>query len=267
MVLGELFSRDEWTFHHTVTPDQARNSFYLHSHNQFELLFFVSGDATQIIEDKKYKLKSGDLLLIRPSQYHFIQIDRQSRYERYDILFPNLSGAFFDENLIDGDLDIINLSSFPLAREIFQKIDYFSEHLPPDDFFQVLQLLTKELLYFISTLSKNTAITPSFTANPLLSRALKYINENIFSIKSMSEIADAVFVTESYLFRLFRDELKQTPKKYLLTKRLLYAQNFILSGELPTKVWQKCGFNDYTSFYRSYKTLFNKSPSQDTVKL
>ena len=57
----------------------------MHVHNQFEIIYFARGDATHVIEGRKYKLKAGDLILIQPSRYHFVQIDSPATCERYII--------------------------------------------------------------------------------------------------------------------------------------------------------------------------------------
>ena len=74
-------------------------------------------------------------------------------------------------------------------------------------------------------------------------------------------MAKKCFVTESYLFRLFKNELKQTPLKYITSKRLLLAERLISDKERPTAVYEKCGFTDYTTFYRNYRAFFGHSPS------
>ena len=100
--------------------------------------------------------------------------------------------------------------------------------------------------------------------NPLLSEALAYIAENLFTVKDISEVAGAVFVTESYLYRLFKKELLKTPKKYLIEKRLLHAQTRLKKGARPIDVASSCGFDDYTTFYRNYLEYFGKSPSMES---
>ena len=85
--LDYSFAQNHLMYKHTVTEKPPCNSYFTHSHNLFELLYFISGDATCIIEDRKYTLKKGDLVFIRPSKYHFIQINSSTRYERYDVLF------------------------------------------------------------------------------------------------------------------------------------------------------------------------------------
>ena len=50
------------------------------------------------------------------------------------------------------------------------------------------------------------------TFSPLISKALKYANDNLRSITKIEAIAAHLFVSQSYLFRLFQRELHQTPK-------------------------------------------------------
>ena len=80
-------------------------------------------------------------------------------------------------------------------------------------------------------------------------------------LDSIEEVAKSCFVSESYLFRLFKKELKQTPAKYVAAKRLLLAERLIGEGVTPTSVYEKCGFNDYTTFYRNYCSHFGHAPS------
>ena len=70
-------------------------------------------------------------------------------------------------------------------------------------------------------------------------------------------------MTDSYLYRLFKRELFKTPKKYITEKRLLWAQKQLRKGKKPTEVATRCGFDDYTTFYRNYSELFEKKPSEE----
>ena len=54
----------------------------LHSHDFYELYFFISGDASYIIDNLRYKLESGDILLISPSNLH--QLDMHSHNVSYE---------------------------------------------------------------------------------------------------------------------------------------------------------------------------------------
>lgn len=242
---------------------QKKNVFSMHSHNQYELIFFVKGDAYHVVEDRKYQLNKNDLILIRPRQYHYIDVLSDNDYERYNILFDAEALGFHKILGFNTLNEVISLSTNKIAQEIFSKLNFYCSKLNKDDFIEVAIGLIKELFYNLSV--SNTESKKEYILSPLLSSALSYINENLFTIKSIDEVVKKLYVTPSYLFKLFKKELRTSPKKYLVDKRILYAQNLILLGERPTDVSIKCGFEDYTAFYRQYKKHFGISPSQETI--
>jgi quercetin dioxygenase-like cupin family protein len=61
-------------YQHKVDVCPSTSYFGSHTHGVYEMLYIINGDVTHIVEDKKYKLNSGDLVFIRPNMYHFIQI-------------------------------------------------------------------------------------------------------------------------------------------------------------------------------------------------
>ena len=256
-----IFESDKIYFKHQVSENLSCDAYSMHTHNNYELIYFIEGDATHVIEDRKYKLKKGDLILIRPLRYHFIQIDSPAVYERYNILFDPEKHNIESVALLSDDIEVINLSKNAMAEDIFRRCDVYYRHCDKENFEKILAHLISELFYNISLFSKAFG-NEGTTVSPIISKTLKYINENICSIEGIDEIAGRLFVSESYLFRLFKKELHQTPKKYIMEKRLLMAQKMILLGEKPTSVCNRCGFGDYATFYRNYSAFFGCSPSE-----
>ena len=247
-------------FKHEVSENLPCDTYSMHTHNAYELIYFISGDATHVIEDRKYKLKKGDLILIRPLRSHFIQIDAPAKYERYNILFDVEKHGVEGAELIPSDMEVINLHGNRVMEDIFQKCDLYRQHSSKDMFEKILVHLLSELFYNIALLPHPLSSNAT-SISPLISQALKYINENLCSIQTIEEIAEHLFVSESYLFRMFQRELHQTPKKYILEKRLFLAQKMLSDGEKPTAVCERCGFGDYATFYRNYRAFFGHSPS------
>ena len=251
----------ELFFKHETTKNMPKDAYSTHSHNMYELLYFVGGDATHVIEDRKYKLKRGDLVLIHPSKYHYIQIDSECDYERYDILFSDKTKNISGLELLGGVPEVINLEEYSMATEIIKKTDFYSRHFSGEDFEKILTSLLSELFYLLSVTPRTSKTEDATVSSQTLSRALSYINDNLTTLSGVEEVARKCFVTESYLFRLFKSELKQTPLKYITSKRLLLAERMISDNERPTVVYEKCGFSDYTTFYRNYRSYFGHSPS------
>ena len=251
------YSSDGLFFKHELTVSPPCDAFSMHTHNYCELLYFLSGDATHVIEDRKFKLRPGDLILIRPYHYHFIQVDSPKTYNRFNILFDE-DDIGFDMKRISEALNVINISDHPRLADIFSKLDFYAESFDSKEFLKLFRGILVEILYNLSLIEPPEDVS---SVNPLISDAIEYINEHLFTIKDVNEISDAVFVTDSYLFKLFKRELHKGPKKYLTEKRLLAAQKQISLGKKPSTVFSECGFSDYTSFYRSYVKYFGHPPS------
>ena len=100
------------------------------------------------------------------------------------------------------------------------------------------------------------------THSPLHSRAITYINDNLYTIEKISEISDALYITESYLYSIFRAPLRTTPKKYINDKRLLAARKALMRGARPTDIYRELGYSVYSTFYRSFVNLFGYAPSK-----
>ena len=257
-----ILHTDKLFFKHEISENLPKNAYAMHVHHGFELLYILSGDTTYAIEDRRYKLKKGDLVLIRPLQYHFIQIDSPQKYERYDILFDTEKHGIESARLIPDDIEVVNISGNVILEELFRKMDFYHQKSDGATFERILYHLVSELFYNLN-LSYHALPESTPSLSPLLSKALKYTNDNLCTLKGIEEIAGHLFISESYLFRLFKSELHQTPRKYIQEKRLLMAQKMLAEGEKPYKVSEACGFTDYTTFYRNYTAFFGRSPRDE----
>ncbi len=237
-------------------------AFYLHTHEVPELLYILETDGSHIIEDREYPLKKGDLIIVPPASYHQIKLHSPSPYERYNICFdPSILGSF-DLASIYRKIEVINCSNHKIISDIFKKMDYYSKILNDNDFEDIVKILIKEIFYNLRVYDGISSAEAN-VLSPILSEALHFINENLFTLKSVSEISRHLYITEGHLFEIFKAQLKITPKKYINSKRLHAARQEIAMGAKPTEVFEKVGFNDYTSFYRNYVRFFGHAPSRE----
>ena len=243
-------------------PLDTPNAFIKHSHNHYEILYFESCDAVYIIENRKYKLKKGDLVFIRPSLYHYCELQSNAEYTRFNIaFFPSFINERILQN-VPSDIEVIHCPQGSIIDENFKRIKYYHEHLSEEDFSIILSGLLQEIFLNLQY-EQSHSIKTADSASPLFEKALAYINDNLFTIKSVEEISNALFITESYFFKLFKEQLKISPKKYINTKRILHAQKLIQCGHRPTDVYLLCGFESYVGFYKQYIKTFGFPPSDE----
>ena len=254
---------DKVIYQHKLTQE----NYYLkaHSHNDFEVIFFVEGDVSYTIENKKYQLSKYDFVITRPTAHHNLIINNKCVYDRYNALFsPN---GFIAEivSLVATEVDVINCADDKVFIEAFKKLDYYEENYTKQEFENLLLSILTEVLYKVKY--KNVQSIVDYKPLPdVIKKSIEYINANLYTIKDVSEISSALYVSKNYFFRVFKQELKISPKKYIVNKRLLRAQNLLRAGEKPTEVYLDCGFDNYTSFYKQYVTEFGYPPSQENKK-
>ena len=232
-----------------------------HAHPMYELIYFIRGDASHVVEDRRYKLSRGDLVIVRPGKFHDICFDSDREYERCNILFDMEAMGLWRAEEVSQRFEVVSLAEHPEISAVFAKLTQYREVMTEEDFVEAAAHLLFQLFCDLSLLPEQKERT--YSVHPLLSRALAYIRDNLFTVRDVAEVAGALYVTESYLFRLFRRELKTGPKRYITEKRLLAARSLIRLGRRPSDVYLECGFSDYTAFFRNYKSFFGYSPSKE----
>ena len=242
--------------------DTSGKYYQPHTHDFVELTYIIEADGYHSPEDREYKLKKHDLVITPPYTYHRMKLKKGSVYERYNLTIHSDFIKNIDLASVFNTINVINCTSLPRITDIFKKTDFYWENLNKNQFEEISVMLVKEIFYNLSIINAEFANVP-FYVNPILSKAIDYINSNLHSIKSVSEISTKLYITDSYLYEVFKKHLKTSPKKYINSKRLYMARNEILSGKKPTEVFSKVGFSDYTSFYRNFTSHFGYPPSKE----
>ncbi len=254
---------DLYYAHKIDEPARQLSSLADHYHTIYEICFFISGNAEYLIEDKRYPLKPGDLVVVKPGQHHNVHILGPEKYERYvlrfteylvpsDILarFGRYSGCYYV-----GDTVIPSL---------FSRFDSHIETIGADS--ETLKMLfrcvlTEILVYFTHFGGKEgTAIN---LLKEDMAIVLDYINKNIEKPLCLDDICREFHYSKSYICQEFSTNIGVPVMQYVRTKKIMYANALLRSGMRPTEVSSRCGFSDYSKFYRMYKKIIGKSPSND----
>ncbi len=270
------FETESFEVLYSLETQPKPEDFYMHAHERFELFHFISGDAKYLVEGTEYTLNPHDTLLLRPFEVHrLVLMNEHVPYERIVVHFS--AEALGIDEASAGVL----LRPF-YGRELgrgnrYEATDFTGEGWPfHGDFKQVVERLGDDAAVFIASKVR------SFLAETLLpfaerdrnetqfsakiSDVLEYINAHMYDDLSVAQICEACFLSRAQLNRLFKYATGTSVWQYITTKRLLQAKTLIRSGERPTDVYERCGFSEYSSFYRAYKAKFGNSPEQDKAK-
>ena len=231
-----------------------------HFHNTYEIYLFLSGDVEYIVGDVTYLLSPYDLLLIKPTIYHYPKIQSSKPYERFVINFT--------DDVIDPSLkDVLNIDRVHFSfrddgfvKRLYSTFDQYIEKSRDDaDIFcmQAINMLLLELKHAKPDEDLAQVI------HPTLSKMIRYIDDNLSEELDVESISSKFFVSPSWVFHSFKEQFHISYKKYVNHKKLLYAQQLIQKGVSSSDASISCGFSEYTTFYRQYVKQFGIPPSKE----
>ena len=251
---------EDWQYSCRVTEEPQYNEIVLHRHERYELLYFISGDAECVFENERKKLFPGDVVLIPPQELHGIGILSDMRYARSVIDFKRLPAEKEVFELFAQPC-IINVAANARISESFRRLQDYAGLFSGNMKQRVMAGTIAELLYLLYATERQNIVRPQEHMTPFMSRCLQYIESRLTEIKDIQELCGYFHISRAYLFREFKAAMEITPKKYMEIRRLHIAKNLISVGESPTKVYLRCGYRDYSAFFRAYKRLFGCAPS------
>lgn len=248
----------------------AHETFSIHTHQRAELFCFVSGKAVYHVEGSEYPLSPGDIVLMRPTEAHFIETDTSYDYDR---IILNFDPEIFTELDPDSALVVPLFDRKAGKRNHYPAADFqgkiYRTHLeqmllPDCDRLTALAhliLLMRQLHeQFVQGDASSQPDTPIY-------RIIRYINKNLDKELSLNELCDRFFLSRAQLCLRFKRATGISVGKYISSKRLILAQQMIVQGMRPTDVYYSCGYQDYSTFYRAYSRFFGHSPKQETGEI
>jgi len=99
-------------------------------------------------------------------------------------------------------------------------------------------------------------------SEPALQRSVEYIHDNLSRDLTLSELAREADLSLYHFSRLFRQSMGQTPRQYVIYRRVEWAKKLLLRGDLSVaEVATRVGFFDSSHFARYFKRLTGVAPS------
>lgn len=241
-----------------------------HAHDFLELYYFLDGSVTYYIEDQVYDLCPGDLLIIPAGKMHRPVIaNEHAAYERMVLWITPQYLQSIDSPA--GDL-----------QKNLQKVGEHGYCVPfrGDETVFVTALL-KKLLYmqkndadpkfcagavelYLWTIFRSYGVIDTTHRNEtqVIPQVIRYITEHFGEPLTLEDIAAEFFVSKSYLNRHFKAYTNSTVYAYIMALRLTHARRMLREGIPAVEAGRECGFSDYSTFYKAFKTQTGLSPQQ-----
>lgn len=219
-----------------------------------------SGKGRYYRGDQVYELKTGDAFLLIPLESSTYTADMEDPWSFSWIGFDGPAAeSLLSPTCFLNDVVFQGFSSPEKQEKFFRTLDRLFQtytETGADSYTLLGQFL--ELLEFMRIEPKHDAQNDP---ERYLQRAREYIHNNYPYPIRVTDIAEAAGIDRTYLYRIFMEKEKVSPKQYLSRLRLQLSLKLLKSTSYSiTEIAYSCGFSDSASFCRQFQAAFHETP-------
>lgn len=233
---------------------EYRPMFHLH----IEILYVVSGSVRVTIDGVLKTVKAGEISIVFPFSIH--------SYEKSDaaeiillLLRPTATGVF-EKTLLNNKPKRPYLVSDSITKTLIERI--FELNLKSDN----LSKMTLSM-YIVSLIGeillRLTFIDSASTDIDMMQKVLIYCSEHFSDDISIETVAANLFISKSYVTKIFSKKLKVHFREYINILRISRAKTLLENTGIGiADIMDKCGFQNQSSFNRVFAKLCGMTPKK-----
>ncbi len=265
---GLSFRCDNYMYSYANATSQG---LAVHSHDYYEFLLFLKGDATYLVENSSYKIQEGDLFLTAPGELHTISFNSQGTYERHFVQIkrewlvslPFDLLRFIDRRRMGENNRIPSvLAEKYKLRDFYENIYYYISNKLPESEIMVQTYIIQFLAKINSIFKQELSTLDKPSENKTVTKIKEYINSNFTDGISLDELANRFYMNKYHLCHIFKEETGLTIKEFVNTRRIARAKQLLPEYKAVKDLYSVCGFNDYSTFYKTFKRFTGVSPTE-----
>ncbi len=249
--------------------EQVRN---MHIHDCCEVFLCLSNGQEFLIGDSMFSANRNDMLVVNQFEIHKLLEKPGVFCERYVFkLHPrflllnstsqtDLSGCFYDRVKFKRQVSLTDEQAMELISifNSFKRNDDFG-----DDIMSNVNAIKATVLinrYLSCDEAPDSILT--YTSNAVVQSVVAYINDNLFLNINLDELSKKHYISKNHLCRIFKKHTGTTVVNYITLRRIAEAKKFLNEGYDVKDTCEKCGFNDYSHFIRTFKNIVGVPPKQ-----
>ena len=223
------------------------NQFKLHSHNCYEIIYFLTGNGQSCINGKSYPVSAGSYCIIPPYAEHVEELEGYG-----EILFVGFEYKSSSYVLQEGCYDIDKISKHSYFSGIF---DEFKNQEP--GFQEAAEYL---LRMFLLVLLRNANINTKKCKD--LNYIKIYIEQYADQKINFRELSALGGYSYDYFRHIFKRKFGVSPQEYMIEIRLNNARRLLESTNLScTEIAYRCGFSNSPQMTAMFKKKFKETPA------
>lgn len=237
-------------------------------HEQMEFLYVLEGSLVCECDFHEYRCHAGDVVVINPCEPHAVYYDgRAARY--HCIMIDTRLCSSPDDAAMRRFIDPITdrrvrfrhvLQSREAAGQMLDELVRENERGEVGCELAIKGVLLRLIAHLYRHEVTDDARRQD--AQSMLAPALRYIADHYAHSITLSALAGACCMNESYFCRRFRAATGRTAVQYLNEYRLTKAKALLLTTEYSVcEIAAATGFDDSSYFTRKFKEFYHISPT------
>jgi len=228
-------------------------------HSHCELIHVVNGKIQLTVDGIPHLLRSGETSLVFPYTVH--QYDDAPQTDAYIFLFDTHMAGAFENMLYTYRPSCPYTNALIHALPTFQRItDLYNMNTPmtTQTAIAYLEAIVGEVLSVLD-LHEVKEDSTDMTKQVLSYCATHFSDEDI----SIQKIADALYISSSYVSKIFNQKLHYSFREYINVLRVNHAKKLLKEMDYRiVDVMTECGFKNQSSFNRIFYEACQMSPKQ-----
>jgi AraC-like DNA-binding protein len=196
------------------------------------------------------------IICVKPSQIRHTQLP----YKCYFLYLIAEEGYLYDA-LIKLPT-FIKTDKYEFYENIFEKLYNYYTYGTENDCI-ILNALILELIHSLQKDSKSSAARENIKESnyKAVSKAIKYINNNLSIDLSLEAVANFVGFSPIHFHNVFKASTERTLREYVEEQRIRKAENMLLTTDFTlAKIAYECGFSSQSYFNYAFKRKTGKTP-------
>ncbi len=246
-----------------------------HYHNLLEIAVCRQGTGTFIFEEKRIPYFEGAIAII-PANYPHNVISTSGEKSFWESVYINLNEflmEYFEKREVEKLVRKIDMRAILQKKEeiplFSRELDCLMDQIRMKDYGYkncVKGLIFTLLMEIVKINAQDYWIDEpekKIDRDKLekLKQALAYVDENYAEEIKVGDIAEASYISESYLRKIFAENYNMTPVQYVNFVRINHACKILQREAISVNdVARKVGFDNMSTFIKNFKKITGKTP-------
>ncbi len=228
---------------------QKDSSVTMHRHSFYELVYYLNGKGISVASDnQKFTYKKGDFIIYPPDTFH--DETHEDDVSVFCVAFKALGPEILTHTKIYHDKNNAVMSLIDKIKAEIKLRKYRYKNMAESYIQQILINADR-----LSSIYEDPEHDLDFIR--------QIITENLTLDIDLNTLAKLSGYSYHRFRHIFKEKLGNSPKQYILAKRLDYAQKMLQDKSFSiSEVALQCGFASFSAFSRHFKQYVGVSPSE-----